>query len=61
DSLHTDENTLKLLEYTSLWLHEEKAAYQQASYSTFFKGRLSAIHCVGYKLALLGTFIGDDT
>lgn len=40
DGLHINEDTLKLLEYTSTCLQEEKALYQQASYKTFLKRRL---------------------
>jgi hypothetical protein len=60
DGLHTDEDTLKLLEYTPICLQGENALYQQASYATFVKRHLFAIQFVGYKLTLLTTFIGED-
>ncbi|KAF7724048.1 hypothetical protein EC973_001424 [Apophysomyces ossiformis] len=48
DGMHTDEDTLKLLEYTSICLQGEKVLYQQSSYATFVKRRLFAIQFVGY-------------
>ncbi|ORX62227.1 hypothetical protein DM01DRAFT_1279684, partial [Hesseltinella vesiculosa] len=58
DDMHTNEDTLKLLEYTSMCIQAEKSHYQQSSYATFVKRRLFAIQFVGYKLTLLTTFIG---
>ncbi|ORY99446.1 hypothetical protein BCR43DRAFT_435831 [Syncephalastrum racemosum] len=60
DDMHTNEDTLKLLEYTSLCLQTEKSRYQQASHDTFVQRRLFGIQFVGYKLTLLSTFISQD-
>ncbi|KAI9320011.1 hypothetical protein BX666DRAFT_1875906 [Dichotomocladium elegans] len=46
DGLHTEEDTLKLVEYTSVCLQEEKRRYQQASHTTFVKRRLFWIQAV---------------
>ncbi|ORY99449.1 hypothetical protein BCR43DRAFT_435834, partial [Syncephalastrum racemosum] len=43
DDMHTNEDTLKLLEYTSLCLQTEKSRYQQASHDTFVQRRLFGI------------------
>ncbi|KAI8072694.1 hypothetical protein BC940DRAFT_233026 [Gongronella butleri] len=60
DGQHTEEDTLKLLEYKSLCLQEEKGHYQQASHVTFSKRRCFAIQIVRRKVSLLSIFVGDD-
>ncbi|KAG0162784.1 hypothetical protein DFQ28_009587 [Apophysomyces sp. BC1034] len=60
DGIHTEEDTLKLLEYTSICLREEKSRYQQASYNTFAKRKLFGLQFVDYKLTLLSTFVVAD-
>lgn len=54
---HTEEDTLKLLEYNSIYQQAEKARYQQASYNTYAGRRFFAFQFVGYKLTLPSTFI----
>ncbi|KAI9033836.1 hypothetical protein CLU79DRAFT_725675 [Phycomyces nitens] len=60
DGSHTEEDTLKLLEYTSVCLQEEKSRYQQASHITFTKKRTFGIQVVGHKITLLSTFVIND-
>ncbi|KAI9320007.1 hypothetical protein BX666DRAFT_1852815 [Dichotomocladium elegans] len=60
DGLHTEKDTLKLLEYMSVCLQEEKDRYQQASHTTFVKRRLFWIQVVGCKVTLLSTFASHD-
>ncbi|KAG0190433.1 alpha mannosidase-like protein [Apophysomyces sp. BC1034] len=55
--LHTEEDTLKLLEYTSVFLQEEKGRYQQASHTMIAKRRLFGIQVVGHKVTLLSSFV----
>ncbi|KAG1466694.1 hypothetical protein G6F46_000880 [Rhizopus delemar] len=60
DGIYTKEDTLKLLEYTSICIREEKSRYQQPSYNTFAKRKLFGLQFVNYKLTLLSTFVVAD-
>ncbi|CAO3691855.1 unnamed protein product [Rhizopus stolonifer] len=51
DGSPTEEDTLNLLEYTSVCLQEGKSRYQQASHITFAKGRgVFRLHCYCLKV-----------
>ncbi|KAF1804384.1 hypothetical protein FB192DRAFT_1446238 [Mucor lusitanicus] len=60
DGPHTEEDTLKLLETTTICLNDEKAKYQQASFTTFRARRIFCIQVVGYKLTLLFSFVHQN-
>ncbi|KAI7889072.1 uncharacterized protein EV154DRAFT_515725 [Mucor mucedo] len=55
DGNHTEEDTLKLMEYTSNCLKNEIHQYQYASWTTFGRRCIFAIQCIGNKLTLLST------
>ncbi|KAI9266559.1 hypothetical protein BDA99DRAFT_436404 [Phascolomyces articulosus] len=55
DGNHTEEDTLKLMEYTSNCLKNEINQYQYASWTTFGRRRIFAVQCIGNKLTLLST------
>ncbi|KAI9243763.1 hypothetical protein BY458DRAFT_448114, partial [Sporodiniella umbellata] len=55
DGNHTEEDTLKLMEYTSNCLKNEINQYQYASWATFGRRRMLAVQCIGSKLTLLST------
>ncbi|KAF7732074.1 hypothetical protein EC973_006329 [Apophysomyces ossiformis] len=57
DGKETEEDTLKLIEYTSLCIQAEKGQYQQASYHTFGRRRVFGLQYVGNKSTLLSTRI----
>ena len=60
DGPHADEDTLKLLEYTSICLQREKQNYQQASWKTSAKRRMFGLQLVSHKLSLITTFINEQ-
>lgn len=55
DGEHTEEDTLKLMEYTSNCLKNELNQYPSASWTTFGRRRMFAIQSIGSKLTLLST------
>ncbi|ORX52339.1 hypothetical protein DM01DRAFT_1323476 [Hesseltinella vesiculosa] len=57
DGSHTDDDTLKLIEYVSLSMRNEMKQLEQASRATFEKRRIFALHMVGYRLTLWSAFI----
>ncbi|ORX43468.1 hypothetical protein DM01DRAFT_358323 [Hesseltinella vesiculosa] len=60
DGIHTNEDTLKLLEIASLCLQTEKGRYQQVSHHTFAKRRIFALQFVENKLTLLSAFVASN-
>ncbi|KAI9491056.1 hypothetical protein BDB00DRAFT_767810, partial [Zychaea mexicana] len=55
DGTYTDEDTLKLMEYTSNCLKNEMSQYPYASWTTFRRRRIFAVQSIGNKLTLLST------
>ncbi|KAI9005439.1 hypothetical protein CLU79DRAFT_713153, partial [Phycomyces nitens] len=61
DDFYTEEDTLKLLECTSVCLQDKnKSWHQQAAHITFVKKRLFGIQLIDHKITMLSTFIIHD-
>jgi len=60
DQVHTEEDTLKLMECTSKCLKSEMNQYRSSSWTTFGKRKVLAIQCINNKVTLLSTSLVEN-